>query len=99
MFYALTARCARNNSRSTTDAEFFRANPSAPWRLTVRQFNRDYFTFKITTRDGTRVSEGDRWDWLGKFALAGGGSPLERIQRAVHFLLADPNRTYCVRAA
>jgi hypothetical protein len=66
--------------------------------MTIRRFNRDYFTFKITTRDGTLVSEGDRWDWLGKFALTGGCSPLERIQRAVRFLLADPNRTYRVRA-
>jgi hypothetical protein len=98
MFYALTAQCARNN-RSRTDAEFFHDHPDSPWRMTIHRFNRDYFTFRLVTRDGSLIVDGDKWDWVSKLDRTGGGSPLERFQRAVRFLLADPNRTYRARAA
>jgi hypothetical protein len=85
--------------RGATDAEYFAAHPEAAWRWTTQQFSRDYFTFRIITRDGSTIADGDRWDFEAAVNRVGGGSPLERLRRAASRLLTDPNRAYCVRVA
>jgi hypothetical protein len=94
MSYLESAQRATSSDHRQSDAEYFRDRPSARWRMTIRRFRSfapGYFTFQITTRDG-RVCTGDRWDIYGK-ADHDGGTPLERFQRTVQRLLADPNRT------
>lgn len=63
----------------------------------LRWHNRDYFTIRICTHDGARIADGDRWDIAARLDSAGGGSPVERLRRALRRLLADPNRSYRVR--
>lgn len=99
--------------RAQTDAEYFNARPEAAWRMTTCHkpwHARDYYEYRITTRDGTLESMGDRWDVEAKLSRAwseaetnlgrfGSDSPLQRMRRAVEHLLADLNRTFRVRAA
>lgn len=84
---------------AATDAEYFRDHPEAAWLFTVRRHNRDYFTFKIVTRDGSTIADGDVWDVYGKINHASVDTPRERLRAAVERLLADPNRSYGARAA
>lgn len=80
--------------RGCADAEYFADHPEAAWRFTVRRHSRDYFEFRIITRDGGTIADGDRWDVYGKLDHASGGTPRERLRAAAEQLLVDPNRAY-----
>lgn len=82
--------------RAAIDEEYFRDHPNASWRMTFRRISRTYFTYEITVRDGSIISEGDMWDVYGAMDYCG-GSALERLRRAARRLLADQNRTYRAR--
>ena len=102
MSYLESAQRATSSDHRQADAEYFRDRPSACWRLTIqrfRSFEPSYFVFRLVTRDGTAIATGDAWDLQSKVRRAGGGSPLERLHRAVRLLLADRNRTIRVRVA
>lgn len=96
--YNNATRNSSNNSRHRSQPHdrilrFERFTASLCWH------NRDYFTLRIRTHDGDRISDGDRWDFENALSRSGGGSPVERLRRAFRRLLADPNRTRRVRAA
>jgi hypothetical protein len=61
--------------------------------LELRWHSASYFSFRIVARDGSRIASGDQWDLLARLDNAGGGSPLERLQRALRRVLGDPNRS------
>ncbi len=80
--------------RAATDSEFFAAHPGSPYRMTVRRHSRDYFEFRIITRDGSTIADADTWDVYGKIDHASEDTPRERLRAATERLLADPNRAY-----
>lgn len=80
--------------RAATDAEYFADHPEAAWRFTVRRHSRDYFEFRIITRDGRTIADGDTWDVYGKIDHASEDTPRDRLRAAAERLLADPNRAY-----
>lgn len=79
--------------RAVADTEYFADHPMAQHRMTARRHSRNYFEFRIITRNGSTIADGDTWDIYGA-ADYGGGSPLERFRRVARCLLADPNRAY-----
>ena len=80
--------------RAAPDAEYLTGHPEAAWRFTARRHSRDYFEFRIVTRDGSTIADGDVWDVYGKLDHSSGGTRRDRLRMAVERLLADPNRAY-----
>jgi hypothetical protein len=81
--------------RGVTDEEYFAAHPDMPpFRLTTRRspnFRRDYFEFRVVTRDPKVYAEGDKWDAFSDLGLRP-GTNRERLIRACLKMLTDPHR-------
>lgn len=75
-----------------TDAEFFRDHPVARFRLAVRpsKIYRDFFTFKITTREPEVYADGDAGDV--RYYDANQGTPREWLLAECERMLAHPHR-------
>jgi hypothetical protein len=78
--------------RSETDEEYFAAHPDAKFRLVVRpsRVYREYFTFKITTRDPEVYATGDSGDI--RHYRPDQGSPRENMIAECERMLTDSNR-------
>jgi hypothetical protein len=76
-----------------TDTEYFAAHPEAKFRLVVRpsRVYRDFFMFKITTRDPEVYADGDAGDW-GYYDAKRYGTPLEFLKSECERMLAHQHR-------
>ncbi|WP_439925263.1 hypothetical protein [Nitrobacter sp. JJSN] len=85
--------CWRVVFRAESDAEFFAAHPEAKFRLLVRpsKVYRDFFMFKITTRDPDIYADGDAGDWR-YYDAKRYGTPLEFLKSECDRMLAHPHR-------
>lgn len=75
-----------------SDAEYFAAHPEAKFRLAVRpsKVYRDFFSFKITTRDPEVYATGDCGDI--RDYRPGQGSPREHMIAECERMLANTHR-------
>lgn len=78
--------------RAETDAEYFAAHPESRFRLTVRpsKVYRDFFSFRITTRDPEVYATGDCGDI--RDYRPGQGSPREHMIAECERMLANSHR-------